>query len=104
MTLHYNDYSSEYLGGQLDQNRWSLAGFFQLSALLPYGWKGEVSGWYQGKGFEGIIRTDALYGVSAGLERDFFDDRLNLVPIRRRHHPKVFLRHHPVPAARPRPA
>ena len=79
VTFHYNDYSSEYLGGQLDQDRWSLTGFFQLSALLPYGWKGEVSGWYQGKGFEGIIRTDALYGVSAGLERDFFDDRLNLV-------------------------
>ena len=77
--LYYNDYASNYLGGQLDQDQWSLTGFFQVNAQLPAGWKGEVSGWYQGRGIDGIIRTDPLYGVSAGLEKDFLDDRLNLV-------------------------
>ena len=77
--LYYNDYSSGFLGGQLDQDQWSLTGFFQVNAQLPMDWKGEVSGWYQGKGLDGIIRTDPLYGVSAGLEKDLFDDRVNLV-------------------------
>lgn len=77
--LYYNDYSSDFLGGQLDQDQWSFTGFFQVNAKLPMDWKGEVSGWYQGKGIEGIIRTNPLYGVSAGLEKDFFDDRLNFV-------------------------
>ena len=79
ITLYYNDYSSDYLGGQLDQDQWTLNGFVQITASLPMEWKGEVSGWYQGKGVDGITRNNAFYGVSAGLERDFLDDRLNLV-------------------------
>lgn len=78
-TLYYNDFSSDYLGGQLDADQWSLTGFLQVSTKLPYDWKAEVSGWYQGKGVDGILRSDPLYGVSAGLERDFLDDRLHLV-------------------------
>ena len=77
--LYYNDYSSNYLGGQLDQDQWSLTGFFQVNAKLPYDIKGEVSGWYQGRGIEGIIQSDPLYGVSAGLERNFLDDRITVI-------------------------
>ncbi len=77
--LYYNDYTSDYLGSQLDQDQWSFTAFFQVNAKLPGDWKGEVSGWYQGKGIDGIIRTDPLYGVSAGVEKDFFDDRLNFI-------------------------
>ena len=77
-TLYYNDFSSDYLGGQLNADQWSLTGFLQVSTKLPFDWKAEVSGWYQGKGVDGILRSEPLYGVSAGLERDFLDDRLNL--------------------------
>ena len=77
--LYYNDYSSDYLGGQLDQDQWSLTGFFQINAKLPYEIKGEISGWYQGRGIEGIIQSDPLYGVSAGLERNFLDDRITVI-------------------------
>lgn len=77
--LYYNDYASDYLGGQLDQDQWSFTTFLQVNAKLPGDWKGEVSGWYQGKGIDGIIRTNPLYGVSAGVEKDFFDDRLNFI-------------------------
>ena len=77
--LFYNDYTSDYLGGQLDQDQWSFTGFFQVNAQLPGDWKGEISGWYQGKSIEGIIRAEPLYGVSAGVEKDFFDDRLNFI-------------------------
>jgi len=77
--LYYNDYTSDFDGGQLDQDQWSFTGFFQVNAKLPMDWKGEVSGWYQGKGIDGIIRTNPLYGVSAGVEKSFFDDRLDFV-------------------------
>lgn len=77
--LYFNDYTSNFDGGQLDQDQWSLTGFFQVNAQLPGDWKAEVSGWYQGKGIDGIIRTNPLYGVSAGVEKDFFDDRLNFI-------------------------
>ncbi|MFT7120986.1 MAG: hypothetical protein ACJAZ9_001164 [Neolewinella sp.] len=77
--LYFNDYTSSFDGGQLDQDQWSLTGFFQVNAQLPGDWKAEVSGWYQGKGGDGIIRTNPLYGVSAGVEKDFFDDRLNFI-------------------------
>jgi ferric enterobactin receptor len=77
--LYYNDYTSDFDGGQLDQDQWSFTGFFQINAKLPMEWKGEVSGWYQGKGIDGIIRTNPLYGVSAGIEKSFLDDRLDFV-------------------------
>ena len=77
--LYYNDYTSDYLGGTLDQDQLSLTGFLQMNVKLPRDWKLQVSGWYQGRGIDGIIRHDPLYGVDAGLENNFFDDRVNLV-------------------------
>ncbi|MFT4751507.1 MAG: hypothetical protein ACJATN_000349 [Neolewinella sp.] len=77
--LYFNDYTSDFDGGQLDQDQWSFTGFFQINAKLPMDWKGEVSGWYQGNGIDGIIRTNPFYGVSAGVEKSFFDDRLDFV-------------------------
>ncbi|MFT5999120.1 MAG: ferric enterobactin receptor [Neolewinella sp.] len=77
--LYYNDYTSDFDGGELDQDQWSFTGFFQINAKLPMDWKGEISGWYQGNGIDGIIRTNPLYGVSAGVEKSFFDDRLDFV-------------------------
>ncbi len=75
---YYNDYTSEYLGGNLDLDRWSVTAFLQVQAKLPMGWKGEVTGFYQGAGYEGIIAYEPLYGIDVGLEKDFWDDRLNL--------------------------
>ncbi|MGB3548528.1 MAG: outer membrane beta-barrel protein, partial [Saprospiraceae bacterium] len=76
--VFYHDYDSEYLGGQLDQDQWSLTGFMQVNANLPRDWKLEVTGWYQGSTLEGIIRSEALYGVDLGLQKTFLDDRLEL--------------------------
>ncbi len=77
--LYYNDYTSDYLGGTLDQDQLSFTGFMQVNVKLPMEWKLQVSGWYQGKGIDGIIRHAPLYGVDAGLEKDLFDDRVNLI-------------------------
>jgi hypothetical protein len=77
--LYYNDYTSDYLGGVLDQDQLSLTAFLQVDAKLPREWKLQISGFYQGRGIDGIILFDPLYGVDAGLEKDFLDDRLILV-------------------------
>ncbi|WP_116106564.1 TonB-dependent receptor [Lewinella sp. IMCC34191] len=77
--LYYNDYSSDFLGGNLNQDQWSLTGFLQLDVKLPRDWKLQVSGWYQGTGLDGIIRFQPMYGLDAGLQKDFLDDRLNLI-------------------------
>ena len=38
----------------------------------------EVVGWLQGAGLDGIIRYETFYGVNAGLEKKFLDDRLRV--------------------------
>ncbi|WP_116127044.1 outer membrane beta-barrel protein [Lewinella sp. IMCC34183] len=77
--IYYNDYTSDYLGGVLDQDQLSVTGFLQVDVKLPRDWKLQASGFYQGKGLDGIIRFNPMYGLDAGLEKDFLDDRLNLV-------------------------
>lgn len=76
---YFHDYSSDYLGGELNNDQFSWTGFAQVNVNLPKDWKLEVTGWYQGKGLDGgILRSNALYGVDAGLQKKFFDDRLNV--------------------------
>ena len=77
--LYYNDYSSDYLGGELDLDQLSLTAFLQINAQLPWDLKAEITGFYQGKGIDGIIEFNPIYGFSGGLEKDFLDDRLNVV-------------------------
>ncbi|PPK88736.1 outer membrane receptor protein involved in Fe transport [Neolewinella xylanilytica] len=77
--LYYNDYTSDFLGGNLDQDQWSVTGFMQMDIRLPKDWKFQINGWYQGSGLDGIIRYEPMYGLDAGLQKDFLDDRLNLI-------------------------
>ena len=77
--LYYNDYTSNFLGGTLDQDQWNLTAFLQVDIKLPREWKFQANGWYQGTGLDGIVRYKPMYGLSAGLQKDFWDDRLNLV-------------------------
>lgn len=76
--VFYNDYDADYLGGRLDQDRWNLTGFLQVNCKLPADWKLEVTGWYQGAGVEAIMSYRPLYGVNAGLQKNFLDDKLEL--------------------------
>lgn len=76
---YYNAYDSDYLGDNLDNSRFTWTGFAQVNVNLPSDWKLEVTGWYQGAGVEeGIINNNALYGVDAGIQKKFFDNRLRV--------------------------
>ena len=77
--LYYNDYTSNFLGGTLDQDQWSVTGFLQVDVKLPRDWKFQANAWYQGQGLDGLFRYKPMYGLDAGLQKDFWDDRLNLI-------------------------
>ncbi|MEZ4987160.1 MAG: outer membrane beta-barrel protein [Saprospiraceae bacterium] len=76
--LFYHDYQAEYLNLDFLQNQWTTNAFLQVNVKLPKDWKLEVTGWMQGKGLDGIIRFNTFYGVDAGLEKQFFNDKLKV--------------------------
>ncbi len=76
--VFYHDYQAEYLGAQFLQNQWSTTGYMQLNVNLPRDYKLEITGWLQGKGLDGIIKYETFYGVDAGIQKKFFDNKLNV--------------------------
>ncbi|MEM9835515.1 MAG: outer membrane beta-barrel protein [Bacteroidota bacterium] len=75
---YFHRYNSSYLGDMLNNSRFSWTGFAQVNVNLPQSWKLEVTGWYQGAGLDdGLLRSNALYGVDAGVQKKFFDDKVN---------------------------
>lgn len=76
--LFYNQYVSDYLDAEFNQDQWNLTGFMQVNAKLPAKISLEVTGWYQGKGLDGIIAYNPLWGVDVGLERKFINDQLRV--------------------------
>lgn len=76
--LFYHDYQADYLNAEYLQNQWTTNAFLQVNVSLPQEWKLEVTGWFQGKALDGIIRAESLYGVDAGIQKKFLDGQLNL--------------------------
>ncbi|PSR11838.1 MAG: hypothetical protein C7N36_14495 [Bacteroidetes bacterium] len=76
--LFYHDYQAEYLELDYLQNQWTTNAFLQVNVNLPKDWKLEVTGWLQGKGLDGIIRHETFYGLDAGIQKKFFDNKLRV--------------------------
>ncbi len=76
--LNHNNYDSEYLGGQFDQDAWSFTAFTNINFQLPGDIATELGAWYQSGGQEGIIDTDWLYGTSANVSKKFLDNKLRV--------------------------
>lgn len=76
--LNHNNYDSQYLGQQFDQDAWSFTVFTSFNFSLPAKIDTEVSAWYNSGGQEGIINTDWIYGVSASVSKKFLDNKLRL--------------------------
>ena len=76
--LNHNNYDSEYLGGQFDQDAWSFTAFTNINFQLPGDIATELGAWYQSGGQEGIIDTDWLYGTSANVSKKFLDNNLRV--------------------------
>lgn len=76
--LNHNNYDSQYLGQQFDQDAWSFTGFASINFSLPWEISTEVSAWYNSGGQEGIINTEWLYGTGLSFSKKLLDNKLRL--------------------------
>ncbi len=77
--------SATYLNNQADYGEGAIVDvqnfgymvFQQHTFTLPKGFKAEVSGYYSGPGvWGGVFRYEANWSLNAGLQRDFFKNKL----------------------------
>ncbi|MEM6395293.1 MAG: TonB-dependent receptor [Bacteroidota bacterium] len=66
-------------GAVVDVQATSFNFYQQTTFQLPGGFTGEISGWYAGPGvWGGVFRYESQYSLDLGLQKKFFDDRLNV--------------------------
>jgi hypothetical protein len=75
---YYHKYDAPYLSSVYNREIFSYILFIEASAEVVKTLTLEASGWYNSKGFEGIMEHNPLYGVSFGAEKTFFDEILSI--------------------------
>lgn len=78
MIANRNTFDSDYLDDRFQATRWDYTGFLSAEFKLPGKIDGEVSGWYNSGGQDGLITGEWLYGVDVGFSKKFLDDKLSL--------------------------
>jgi outer membrane receptor protein involved in Fe transport len=79
-TASYIDNQADYGDGAVvDVQAFSYNFFVQNTFTLPWGLKGEISGWYSGPGvWGGVFEYNPTWSLNAGLQRKFLNDQLNV--------------------------
>jgi outer membrane receptor protein involved in Fe transport len=74
------DNQADYGGGAVvDLQAYTYNIFQQHSFDLPYGFKGEISGYYSGPGiWGGVFVYESSWSLDLGLQRKFLQERLNI--------------------------
>ena len=74
------DNQADYGGGAIvDLQAYTYTIYQQHSFDLPFGFKGEVSGYYSGPGiWGGVFLYESSWNLDLGLQRKFLQDRLNI--------------------------
>lgn len=72
------EYDSKYLESQFKRSKWNYTGFMQANFKLPGEIHGEVTGWIDSGGQEGIMNAEYLFGVDAGLSKKFLNDKAKI--------------------------
>ena len=75
---NYGKYDSKYLNQDFFRSKWDYTAFLQAEFKLPGKINGEVSGWYNSGGQEGIVNASWLYGVDVGLSKKFLNDKAKI--------------------------
>ena len=75
---YYNEYASDFLGGDFSQGSWAFTGFANATVELPLKLEAELNFWLQSGGQEGILQSGTVYGSSIGLERELLNERLSV--------------------------
>lgn len=76
--LGQEKYSSQYLDDDFFSQSFTGMGFLQFGYNISQTFTAEISGWYSGGGFEGIMFSKPLYGLSLGVEALLLNKRLVL--------------------------
>lgn len=76
----YLDNQADYGNGAVvDVQAYNYNIFSQNTIQLPWGLKGEVSGWYSGPGvWGGVFLYDPSWSLNFGLQKQFLNDALNV--------------------------
>lgn len=65
-------------GKIIDLNANAFNFYGQNTFLLPKGFKGEITGWYNAPSIWGNLVTNSQYDVSAGISKSLWNDKANL--------------------------
>jgi outer membrane receptor protein involved in Fe transport len=76
--LYYNQYNSEYLGGQYDNGQLSATFYLQTKVSLPQGVGLEVSGFWQTAGVNGLLNYRPFGALNLGLQKSFWHEQAQL--------------------------
>jgi iron complex outermembrane receptor protein len=76
----YLDNQADYGNGAVvDLQAFTYNIYTQHTISLPYGFKGEVSGYYSGPGvWGGVFEYESNWSLNLGLQRKFFNEQLNV--------------------------
>jgi outer membrane receptor protein involved in Fe transport len=76
--LYYNQYRSEYLGGQYDNGQLSATFYLQTKVSLPQGVGLELSGFWQTAGVNGLLNYRPFGALNLGLQKAFWHEQAQL--------------------------
>lgn len=71
-------FKGEFINGNINLSVISYGGYLQNTFNLGKSYSGEISGWLNGPGLDGIIRSKAFGGVDLGLQKAFMKKRASL--------------------------
>ena len=80
VSASYIDNQADYGDGAIvDVQKFNYNLFQQQTFTLPKGYVFELSGWFSGPGvWGGVFEYDASYSLNLGLQKKFFDNKLNV--------------------------
>jgi hypothetical protein len=76
--VYYNQYRSEYLGGQYTNGQLSATFYLQTKVSLPHGVGLEVSGFLQTAGVNGLLNYRLFGALNLGVQKSFWHDQAQL--------------------------
>ncbi len=79
LSAQHQDNQADYGdGATVDVQQFSYNIYSQHTIDLPAGFKGEISGWFNGPGiWGGVFVYETSWSLNLGLQRKFFNDKLN---------------------------
>lgn len=78
--VNYDRYITDGRYEEFNQSVWNATAFLNINHEITKNFSAEINGWYTSRSIEGVMIAKPLYGIDAGLQFKFLDEkaRLNL--------------------------